>query len=73
MPALTPLTAWIIVTIVYILPLVHIVFSKRAGPWRITGTSKCPFSPRAGWFVIILLTGIIGWIAFIRSLSKKQH
>jgi len=69
---MSPLIAWAVALFLYVLPLLHVVFSPKMGPWRLPIASKCPFSPRAGWLVIILLTGIFGWFGFIRALKRLQ-
>ena len=33
----------------FILPLVHVGLSPRAGPWRARPGDRCPFGPRTGW------------------------
>jgi len=68
---LDPIAAWAIVIVGYALPLIHIAVSPSAGPWKPPPGSGCPFSPRAGWLVIVLLLGVFGWLLFI--LSRKRR
>jgi len=70
---MSPLIAWTSVLFLYILPIMHVVFSTKIGPWQLPAASECPFSPRAGWLVIILLTGIFGWFGFIRALKRIEN
>jgi len=59
--------AWLIVILGYILPLGHVVFSPRGGAWLPPPGSRCPFGPRTGWLVIVLLLGPIGWLLYMRA------
>lgn len=53
----------------YVLPLSHVALTHDIVERPKDRT--CPFSPRAGWIVIILFIGPIGWLMFIRS--RKQY
>jgi hypothetical protein len=33
--------------------------------------SRCPFSPRIGWLVIVLFLGPIGWIMFMTRRRRR--
>ena len=68
---MTPLTAWSIVIVGYLLPLLHVALSRRAGPWRPPSGAGCPLSPRLGWLVLVLLLGPIGWLLFM--LPRKSR
>lgn len=57
--------AWIVLIGGFILPLAHVALSPGAGPWRMPAGARCPFSPRIGWLVIVLVLGPIGWIMFM--------
>lgn len=64
--------AWAILLIGFVLPLAHIALSPAAGPWRMPPGSRCPFSPKIGWLVIVLFLGPVGWIMFMtRKRSAK--
>ena len=56
--------AWLIV-ISFLLPLLHVVLSPALGPWRAPKGTRCPFSPRVGWLVIVLFLGPVGWLLFM--------
>jgi hypothetical protein len=60
-------TAWIVLLLWLVLPTLHVLLSAKSGSWRPPAGSKCPFGPRAGWLVIVLLFGLIGWLLFLRS------
>ncbi len=64
--------AWGIVVIGFVLPLAHVVFSPRAGSWRPPPDSRCPFGPRMGWVVLVVLLGPIGWVMFIGSRRRTK-
>jgi len=70
-----PTVALIILILWIVVPTLHVVFSPSAGPWTMPEGSTCPFSPRVGWLVIVLLLGFIGWILFLRTRwrLKKQR
>ena len=52
-------------------PLAHVVLTSSAGPWRMPPESRCPFSPRVGWLVIVLLLGPIGWLMFVTRRRRR--
>lgn len=64
--------AWAVVILGFLLPLAHIVLSPSAGAWRAPADSRCPFGPRMGWVVMILLMGPIGWFLFMVSRKQKK-
>ncbi len=55
----------------YGLPLGHVALSPRAGSWRPPPGARCPFGPRAGWAVMVLLLGPIGWLLFVRRAYAR--
>ncbi len=65
MPAMDRTTALIALGVFYILPLVHILLSPSAGPFRPPPGARCPFGPRTGWLVIVVMLGPIGWLIFM--------
>ena len=69
---LPPWIAWSVVLIGYLLPLAHVVLSKHGGPWRAPAEGRCPFSPRAGWIVMVLLLGVFGWLLYMRARRRGQ-
>jgi len=61
---MSPAMAWLVVIVFYLAPLAHVVLSPSAGPWRAPEGSRCPFSPRVGWVVIVIILGLLGWLMF---------
>ncbi|MEE8559874.1 MAG: hypothetical protein V3S88_04100 [Alphaproteobacteria bacterium] len=68
---MTPEIAWLILIVGFALPLAHVATSPRSGPWRPPPGARCPFGPRAGWMVIVLLLGPVGWLLYMRARSKR--
>ena len=62
--------AWLIV-ISFLLPLLHVALSPALGPWRASKETRCPFSPRVGWLVIVLFLGPIGWLLFMAKRRAR--
>lgn len=56
----------------FLLPMAHVAFSSSAGPWRMPPEARCPFSPRIGWLVIVMLLGPIGWIMFMTRKHRRK-
>lgn len=65
-------TALILVLVFYVAPLLHVLFSPAAGPFRPPPGSRCPIGPRFGWLVMVLLLGPIGWLMFM-SRQRRRH
>ena len=66
--------AWIILILWLVIPTLHVIGSPNGGAWRPPKDSKCPFGPRVGWLVIVLLFGFFGWLMFLRSrYLHKNH
>jgi hypothetical protein len=61
-----PIIGWSILTLGYLAPLLHVGLSPRSGPLRPPPGARCPFGPRAGWLVMVLLLGPIGWALYLR-------
>lgn len=59
------LLGWSILLFGYLLPIAHVALSRRAGPWRPPPAARCPLGPRAGWLVLVLLLGPLGWLLFV--------
>lgn len=66
------LFAWAILIGGYLLPLGHVALSLRSGPWRPPPGSRCPLGPRAGWLVMVLLLGPIGWLLFLSARYRRR-
>jgi hypothetical protein len=58
-------TALFLVLALYVAPLLHVLMSPAAGPFRPPPGSRCPIGPRFGWLVMVLLLGPIGWVMFM--------
>ncbi len=62
--------AWLVLFFGFALPLAHVAFSVQGGPWRPPPGGRCPFGPRAGWFVIVLFLGPLGWLLYLRARGR---
>jgi hypothetical protein len=63
--------AWLIVIFGFAVPMGHVAFSPRGGTWTPPPGSRCPFGPRAGWLVIVLMLGPVGWLLFLRARRRQ--
>ena len=66
------LIAWLLLLFGFLAPLAHVALSPAGGPWRAPRESRCPFSPRIGWLVIVLLLGPLGWLLFASSRRRNK-
>ena len=66
------LLAVAVLTLGWLLPLAHVALSRQAGSWRPPPGTACPFGPRAGWLVMIVLLGPLGWLLFRRAAARRQ-
>ena len=66
------LLAWAVLIGGYLLPLLHVALSDKSGPWRPPPGSRCPLGPRAGWLVMVLLLGPIGWLLFLSARYRRR-
>jgi hypothetical protein len=64
-------TAWLILILGYLAPLAHVALSPRGGPWSPPPGTRCPFGPRAGWLVMVLLTGPLGWLLYLFARARR--
>ena len=71
-PMSSILTAWAILICGYLLPLAHVALSPRAGSWRPQPGARCPFGPRVGWLVMVLLLGPVGWLLFASGRLRRR-
>lgn len=69
---MSQITAWMIVTAFYIAPLLHVALSPASGPWLPPPGAGCPFGPRAGWLVMVLLLGPLGWLMYMRARRRRS-
>jgi hypothetical protein len=65
-------TAWLILILGYLLPLAHVGLSPRGGSWRPPPGTRCPFGPRTGWLVMVLLLGPLGWLLYLWSRRPRS-
>jgi len=64
------ITALVIVMLWIVIPVLHVMTSPTGGSWSPAAGSSCPFGPRLGWLVIVILLGLIGWFLFLRSRRR---
>ena len=64
--------AWLVLIFGFALPLADVAFSAKGGPWRPPPGGRCPFGPRAGWFVIVLFLGPLGWLLYLRARGRRR-
>ena len=67
------LWAWAFLICGYGLPLLHVALSAQSGPWGPPAGSRCPLGPRAGWLVMVLLLGPIGWLLYLSARRRKSR
>lgn len=60
-----------VLVLFYGLPLLHVLLTPSAGPWRAPEGARCPFSPRVGWIVLVLLLGPVGWLLFVFRRRRR--
>lgn len=61
-----PYLAWAILLLGWVLPLLHVALSPSSGRWSPPPGARCPFGPRTGWLVVVLLGGPLGWLLYLR-------
>lgn len=66
-------TALIVALLLYVAPLLHVLFSPAAGPFLPPPGSRCPIGPRFGWLVMVLLLGPIGWLMFMARRRPRGN
>ncbi len=71
MPRMSPLLFWLAFVLLFVAPVLHVALSPRSGPWRPREGRHCPFGPRLGWLVIVLLLGPLGWLLYIGRRRKS--
>lgn len=64
-------TAWVVLVLFYLAPLAHVALAPGAGPLRPPPGARCPLGPRAGWLVLVLLAGPVGWLLFMRRRRAR--
>ena len=66
---------WLVLFTFYGLPLLHVALSRKGGGWRPPAGSRCPFGPRAGWLVMVLMLTCIaglGLTAFMCTMASGR-
>ena len=63
--------AIILVVVFYVLPFLHVLLSRSAGTFRPPPGARCPFGPRLGWLIMVVLLGPIGWLMFIARQRRR--
>ncbi len=71
MPRMSPLLFWLALLLLFAAPVLHVALSPRSGPWLPPQGARCPFGPRLGWLVIVLLLGPLGWLLYIGRRRKS--
>lgn len=67
----TPLLAWTVLVVGFVLPLLHVALSPASGPWRARPGGGCPFGPRTGWLIVVLFLGPIGWLMYVAGRRRR--
>jgi hypothetical protein len=65
--------ALILFLTLYVAPLLHVLVTPSAGPFRPPPGSRCPIGPRLGWLVMVLLLGPIGWLMFMTRRRRASE
>lgn len=63
--------AWTILIVGTVLPTLHVLISPRAGSWTPPAGARCPFGPRLGWLIMVVLLPFVGWLLFIASRRRR--
>jgi hypothetical protein len=62
--------AWTILIVGIVLPTLHVLVSPRAGSWTPPEGARCPFGPRLGWLIVVVLLPFVGWLLFVASRRR---
>lgn len=65
--------AWTVLIIGFGLPVLHVLLSRRGGPFTPPPGSGCPLGPRVGWLVIVLFAGPVGWGLYLRGRARQAR
>ncbi len=68
---MSPTAAWMVLIFGYLLPLAHVLLSPAGGAWLPPAGAGCPFAPRVGWIVLVLLLGPVGWLLFMHARWRR--
>lgn len=64
---------WLLLLLGFVAPLLHVALSPRSGPWLPPPGARCPFGPRTGWLVIVLMLGPLGWLLYMRARYRRAR
>lgn len=67
-----PYLAWALILFGWLLPLLHVGLSRASGPWAPPPGTRCPFGPRVGWLIVVLLAGPLGWLLYLRRRALSS-
>jgi hypothetical protein len=62
-----------VLVIGFVLPLAHVALSPKSGAWLPPAGARCPFGPRMGWLIIVLIAGPVGWLLYLRGRARGPH
>lgn len=68
---MTPAIGWTVLFVGIGLPMLHVALTRDM--IRAPDGGRCPFPPRAGWMVMVLFLGPIGWLMFLRARSRRRR
>lgn len=64
--------AWAFLIFGTLLPVCHVLLSPKGGSWRPPEGAGCPFGPRVGWLIIVILLPFAGWLMFALKAGRKR-
>lgn len=70
MASMNPALFWLAFLVLFVAPILHVALSPRSGPWLPQPGARCPFGPRLGWLILVLLLGPFGWLLYMRRRRK---
>ena len=59
--------------VLWLAPRAHVMRSPRSGPPLPPPGTRCPFGPRPGWLVIVLMLGALGWLMFWNARYRRPR
>lgn len=64
---------WLVLLLGFVGPVLHVTLSPRSGPWLPPKGARCPFGPRTGWLIIVLMLGPLGWLLYMRARRQPAR
>ncbi len=64
---------WLVLLLGFVAPLLHVALSPRSGPWLPPPGARCPFGPRTGWLIIVMMLGPLGWLLYARARWRRAR